>query len=127
VKAHPIVHIEIPASDLKETSQFYEEVFGWQIDHSMTEYPMFRAEGGPGGGFVHVGGDMSGAPVPYTVGKPLIFLDSDDIEASLAAVEANGGKTVLPKAEIQGVGWWAVFTDPAGNMLALFTDLGQGA
>ena len=89
---HPIVHVEIPASDLKEASKFYTEVFGWQIDTStMEEYPMFAAEGGPGGGFVKLG-DMA-----HSVGRPLLFIGTDDIDASLAAVEAHGGKTVMAR------------------------------
>ena len=35
-------------------------------------------------------------------------------------VEARGGKTILPKTEIPGVGWFAFFADPTGNQVALF-------
>jgi uncharacterized protein len=116
VSSHPIVHIEIPASDLKEVSRFYADVFGWQIDEaSMEGYPMFAAEGGPGGGFVHVD------DIGHTVGKPLLFIGADDINASLAAVEAHGGKTLMPRTAIPHVGWWAIFADSSGNTLALYT------
>jgi predicted enzyme related to lactoylglutathione lyase len=116
VSDHPIVHVEIPARDLKEVSQFYTEVFGWQIDSSSMEgYPMFAAEGGPGGGFVQV------SDVSHTVGRPLLFIGTDDIDASLAAVEAHGGKTIMPRTAIPHVGWWAVFADSSDNTLALFT------
>lgn len=116
---HPIVHVEIPAADVKAASQFYADVFGWQIDHSMEEYPMFAAEGGPGGGFTKLGDPG------HTVGRPLIYLATDDIEASLAAVEAHGGKTLEPKMEIPHVGWFAIFADPAGNAIALYTSIHQ--
>jgi predicted enzyme related to lactoylglutathione lyase len=43
------------------------------------------------------------------------------IDATLETIEAHGGKTVLPKREIPHVGWWAVFADPSGNHLGLFT------
>jgi uncharacterized protein len=102
VTNHPIVHIEIPASDLKEVSQFYAEVFGWQIDAAMEGYPMFAAEGGPGGGFVQL------SDVAHTVGRPLLFIGTDDIDTSLTAVEANGGKTLMPRTAIPKIGWWAV-------------------
>jgi predicted enzyme related to lactoylglutathione lyase len=116
VTGHPIVHVEIPASDLKEASKFYTEVFGWQIDTStMEDYPMFAAEGGPGGGFVQL------SDTAHSVGRPLLFIGTDDIDASLAAVEAHGGKTLMPRTAIPHVGWWAVFDDPVGNTLALYT------
>lgn len=112
---HPIVHIEIPAPDVNAASQFYADVFGWQIDHSMESYPMFAAEGGPGGGFVQIGNPIYAAP------KPLVFIGTNDIDASLASVEAHGGKTLMPKTAIGPHGWWAVFADPSGNSIALYT------
>jgi uncharacterized protein len=116
VADHPIVHVEIPASDLKEAGKFYADVFGWQIDSStMEDYPMFAAEGGPGGGFVQL------SDTAHSVGRPLLFIGTDDIDASLAAVEAHGGKTVMPRSAIPHVGWWAVFDDSVGNTLALYT------
>jgi predicted enzyme related to lactoylglutathione lyase len=121
VSGHPIVHVEIPARDLKDGSQFYADVFGWQIDNSMEGYPMFKAEGGPAGGFVHLS-DPS-----HMAGRVLVYLGTDDIEASLAAIEAHGGKTITPKSEIPHVGWWAVFSDPSGNAIALFTPMERQA
>jgi uncharacterized protein len=116
VTGHPIVHVEIPASDLKEASKFSADVFGWQIDtSSMEDYPMFAAEGGPGGGFVQI------SDTAHSVGRPLLFIGTDDIDASLAAVEAHGGKTLMPRTAIPHVGWWAVFDDSVGNTLALYT------
>jgi predicted enzyme related to lactoylglutathione lyase len=123
VKAHPIVHIEIPASDLKQTSQFYAEVFGWQVDPSTENYPVFSAEGGPGGGFVPLTEETTAGPVGFGVGKPLLHLATDDIEATLATVEAHGGKTLREKTEIPSIGWWAVFADPTGNPIGIFCAL----
>ena len=40
---------------------------------------------------------------------------------SLAKIEANGGKAIMPKTEIPGVGWFGVFADATGGTLALYT------
>jgi len=123
VASHPVVHIELPASDPKAAGAFYADVFGWSITTDQQyDYTMFKAEGGPGGGFVKLGpaGDTG---ITYKPGEVLLYIDSDDIEASLRQVEAHGGRVVLRKMEIPGVGWWAVFTDPTGNRMALFTAL----
>lgn len=121
--SHPIVHIEIPAADAKAAGTFYQEVFDWKIETDPTfNYVQFQSEGGPGGGFVKPGGE---APVEYKPDRLLVYLATDDIEATLASIEAHGGKTVAPKMEIPGVGWWAVFTDPSGNHLALYTSARQ--
>jgi predicted enzyme related to lactoylglutathione lyase len=119
---HPIVHIEIPASNTKAASQFYADVFDWKITTDPTfDYHMFSAEGGPGGGFVGTG--TSGGHYTYKPGQLLVYIGTDDIDASLASVEKHGGKVVLPKTEIPQMGWWAVFADPAGNHIGLFKAL----
>jgi len=93
--------------------------FGWDIQADEAyNYVQFRSEGGPGGGFVV---PRAGTPIGYKTDSLLVFLATDDIDATLALVERHGGKTVLLKTEIPHVGWWAVFTDPTGNHLALFT------
>jgi uncharacterized protein len=119
VAEHPIVHVEIPARDSEAAGQFYAQVFNWQLDNSAPNYLQFRTEGGPAGGFVSPGkaGDTS---LEYKIGEVLIYLDSDDIDATLANVEAHGGTTVVPRTEIEGHGWWAVFTDPSGNKIGLY-------
>ncbi len=111
---HPIVHIEFSASDREATAQFYSDVFGWQIQH-MPEmnYTTFESEGGPGGGFNPVN-DQNPA------GTVTVYIQADDIKASLAKIEAKGGKIILPKTEIPGVGWFAFFADPTGNQVALY-------
>jgi uncharacterized protein len=122
--AHPIVHVEIPAVNPTAASKFYADVFGWEINSQMPEYPMFQSEGGPAGGFTQVSYGTSAAPVnaiPRPAGQVLIYLQTDDIDGSLAEVESHGGKTVLPRTEIEGVGWWGVFADPTGNQIGLFT------
>ncbi|HVB74229.1 MAG TPA: VOC family protein [Ktedonobacteraceae bacterium] len=119
--ANPIVHIEIPATNTSAAGKFYGEVFGWKIEaDQMYGYVQFQSEGGPGGGFVDVEGAAEGH-IQYKPDSLLVYLATDDIDATLAIVEAHGGKTVLPKTEIPHVGWFAVFTDPSGNRLALFT------
>jgi len=33
MSTHPIVHVEISAIDRKKSSKFYEDVFGWKVQH----------------------------------------------------------------------------------------------
>ena len=48
-----------------------------------------------------------------------IMLDVKDLEETLKAVTANGGKIVQPRSPVQGVGWMAVIKDTEGNTLGL--------
>jgi len=122
VSNHPIVHIEIPAKDTGAAGKFYGDLFGWKIESdAMYNYVQFQAEGGPGGGFVEVG--QSGMPIEYKPDSLLVYVGTDDIDATLAKVESLGGKTLMPKTEIPHVGWWGVFSDPSGNRVALYTSM----
>jgi predicted enzyme related to lactoylglutathione lyase len=124
---HSIVHIEIPASDPTATGKFYAEAFGWQTDaDQMYNYTQFRAQSGPGGGFPKVTDGTAAETMQYKPGEVLIYIGTEDIDGTLARIEALGGKTVLPRTEIPHVGWYAVFTDPTGNRVALYTAQSQG-
>src|ERR1044071_6767297 len=80
-----VVHIEIPADDVAASRKFYEELFGWKMEHAPEfDYTMWSDGGGYGGGFNKVSEHTP-------VGMVLVYIDSDDIEADLAKVEKLGG------------------------------------
>lgn len=117
---HSIVHVEIPSSDPAAAAKFYAELFGWKTKTDPAfDYHMFEAAPGPGGGFVAVGDSMDAGKV----GELRVYVSTDDIDATLAKVESLGGKTLVPKTEIPKTGWFAIFTDPTGNRLALYTNM----
>jgi len=117
MSSHPIVHIEFSAHDQEAAGQFYSEAFGWQIQ-PMPEmnYTTFESEGGPGGGFNPVSQQNP-------AGTVLVYISSDDIEASLKKIESLGGTIMVPKTEIPQVGWFAIFADPTGNQVGLYTGM----
>ena len=110
------VHIEIPAGDRKAAAKFYGEMFGWETQ-SMDEmnYTTFD-DGKIGGGF----NPLSDQIKPNDI---IVYIDSADIEADLKKIAELGGAMVMPKTEIPGIGWFAFFSDPTGNILALYTSL----
>lgn len=106
---HPIVHVDFEAEDPKALAAFYADLFGWNIHTDVpSDYTMFEAEGGPGGGFV--GLSPGNHVIPY--------VQTDNIEATLAQAVALGGKVLVTKQEMPG-GAWAVFADPTGNKVGL--------
>ncbi len=115
-----IVHIEIPAADQRAAARFYQEAFDFETNPVPDmDYTTFMT-GNVGGGFPTAG-------TMATVGEVLVYLSSDDIEGDLRKVEDLGGKTVTPKMEIPNMGWFAIFADPTGNKIGLYTALpGQG-
>ena len=112
-----VVHVEIPAANVEAAGKFYADLFGWKIQ-SMSEmnYTMWEAEDHTGGGFTEVSAENPAVQV-------LVYIASDDIEADLKNVEKLGGKVLRPKTEITGMGWFGIFQDPTGNVLALYTSM----
>jgi len=112
-----VVHVEIPAANVEAAAKFYQDLFGWKIQPvPEMNYTMWEAGDGSGGGFPEVSADNP-------VGQVLVYIDSDDIEADLKKVEKLGGKILHQKTEIPGMGWFGIFKDPTGNVLALYTSM----
>lgn len=110
-----VVHVEIPAADVGAAGTFYQDLFGWKMQHVADfDYTMWEDGSGYGGGFNKVSDH-------HPAGQVLVYIDSEDIEADLRKVEQLGGSIVTPKTEIPGTGWYGVFKDPTGNVLALYT------
>jgi len=109
-----IVHVEIPAANRQASAKFYADLFGWEAQHvEEMKYRMFEG-GNVGGGYPEIDENTK-------AGDVRVYIDSTDIDADLKRIEAAGGKVVYPKTEISDWGSFAMFTDPAGNTLALWT------
>lgn len=114
-KPGAIVHVEFHSPDPDRTKAFYSKVFGWKFeDIPAMNYATFRAPSGPGGGLQRPG-DKGPMVLNYIL--------SSEIDETAEAIEANGGSVLIPKSEIPGVGWWALFQDPAGLTMALYQSL----
>ncbi len=104
-------YIELPATGgaIDSVKAFYAAAFSW----TFTDYgPSYAAFGeGLDGGFQ---ADAQEAPA-----RPLPILYSEDLEATLAAVEEAGGRIVKPIFSFPG-GRRFHFLDPAGNELAVW-------
>jgi predicted enzyme related to lactoylglutathione lyase len=114
-----IVHIEIPAKAPKEAQEFYGKLFGWEM--SVVEdydYYSFMAEN-TGGAFPTVGAEI-GPGSQIKPGDVIVYIGSEDIEADLAAIEKAGGKRVSDPMPVPGFGRLVHFSDPTGNVLALW-------
>jgi predicted enzyme related to lactoylglutathione lyase len=117
VSKRNVVHVEIPAADVPAAGKFYQELFGWKLQHAAEfDYTMWEDGSGYGGGFPKVNEHNP-------AGQVLVYFDSPDIDADLKRVEELGGTVITPKTEIPGTGWFGVFKDPTGNVLALYTSM----
>ena len=115
-KTGSIVHVEIQSNDTPASARFFKSVFGWKIkEFPEMQYTMWNAAGGPGGGFTAPQGGMG----PGTLNHIL----STAIDRDVRKIQTAGGAILVPKTEIPKIGWFAVFREPGGAVLALYQDL----
>jgi uncharacterized protein len=111
--AGKLVHFEIPAQDAARARGFWSGLFGWQFQDSGMpdmDYQMVRT-----------GEDQGGAVFPSdgSVRGPVIYFDTDDIDASIVKGRELGGDCE-DKQPIPHVGWFARCRDTEGNEFSLF-------
>ena len=117
LNTNKLAHFSINADDVDRARKFYSRVFGWT----------FQAWGPPGFYMIQTStkenpgslGSLQGRRelIPghrmigfeCTIGVP-------SIDTAAEAVLSNGGKTILPKTVIAGVGTLMFFQDPEGNV-----------
>jgi len=108
-----VCYIEIPATDIARSAEFYKTVFGWHI----------RQRGDGHTAFDDAVGEVSGT---WVLGRPpasqpglLVYVMVDSVAATLDAIVSNGGKIVQPiGADAPEI--TARFRDPAGNVIGLY-------
>jgi len=114
---HHVVHIEFSADEREAAGKFYSDLFGWEITRDpQMNYAMFETGDNLGGGLNPVNENNP-------AGTVIVYISTDDIDASLEKAGSLGGKTIAPKTEIPEMGWFGLFSDPTGNLVGLFTAL----
>ena len=114
---HGIDYVEFTVHDLAAAKRFYAAAFGWQFNDYGPEYAGIK---GPTG---EVGGLHETAQL--RTGGPLVVLYSKDLEKTLEAVRAAGGKIVREPFAFPG-GRRFQFTDPSGNELGVWSQAAAG-
>jgi predicted enzyme related to lactoylglutathione lyase len=119
-----VVHFEIPADDEGRAREFYRSVFGWQLQEMpemdytivMTAPVDERTQLPTEPGAINGGLMKRSSDTP----SPVITVDVESIDDSLKQIEGAGGSTVRPRTEIPGMGAFAYFKDPEGNVVGLW-------
>ena len=115
---HPIVHIELSSTNREADANFYHDLFGWEIQQipDMNYATFATGKDEVGGGFNPVNNDNP-------AGTITVYINTDDLNATLQKVQELGGKIVQPCMEIPGIGDFAIFSDLTGNKVALLQPL----
>jgi predicted enzyme related to lactoylglutathione lyase len=111
-----VIHFDIAADDIERAKAFYESVFGWRITkaHGPLEYWLIStgAQDAPG-----IDGGI--APRAADWQRITCFIDVVSLAATLAKVQAQGGRVIQPKLVIPGEGYVATCEDTEGNIIGV--------
>ena len=110
---HVIDYFEISVGDVAEAKAFYGSAFGWSFNDYGDDYAGIKSPTGDG----EVGGLAAGRD--SGPGGVLALVYSQDLDASVAAVETAGGTVLEPPYDYPG-GRRFFFADPSGNKLGVY-------
>ena len=118
------IHFEIPAENPERAIAFYSNILGWKFTkwEGPTDYWLITTGDGQGPG---IDGGLMQRRDPA---QPCVnTIDVPNLDEYTKRVESNGGKNVVPKMPIPGVGWLAYFKDTEGHIFGLMqTDPNAG-
>jgi hypothetical protein len=110
--SHPVIHWEIGGRDGVKMARFYEDLFGWNAQPAGGGYWLIPPElPGIGGGLL-----QTEDPIPPHV---TIYVQVEDLEATLDHAALLGGRIVSAPVPIPGIGRVALFEDSEGNLIGL--------
>jgi len=113
---HTIVHFEIPAENVEKMRKFYSRLFGWKIERVAGPIEYYLIETAPEG--KGVGGGMSKKEDQSQQSMNYYLVES--VDEYSRKVEELGGKIIMPKQTVPGMGHFAVAIDPERNIFGLW-------
>jgi predicted enzyme related to lactoylglutathione lyase len=110
--------VDIGVPDIDTSVAFYSGLFGWTFESAgpveeTGGYGMFTLRGKRVAG---IGPQMDQGHAPYWT----TYVSVADADATLARVEADGGKIAMPGMDVLTAGRMAIFLDPAGAQLSIW-------
>jgi predicted enzyme related to lactoylglutathione lyase len=122
---NPVVHFEMPASDIKRVSEFYTNVFGWEMKPmgaDMGNYVVATTtesddRGPKKPGAINGGFFLTKDGKPEAI--PSVVIQVADIREYMKKAEAAGGKVLGEPTDIPGVGLYVSIEDSEKNKVSL--------
>ncbi|WP_459644791.1 VOC family protein [Kineococcus sp. NUM-3379] len=106
--------IDLGTPDPPTDSRFYADVLGWEVEDGGEEY----------GGYVsaHRGGNAAAGIAPATSDTFWwnLYIATDDVDATAAAVTAAGGTVLVEPGDVGPFGRMAIAQDPTGSQFGLW-------
>ncbi len=118
MSSNPVVHFEIGCANGPQTREFFSKLFNWDI-------------GGPEAGLAIDTGGEGAIPGHIVELAPewgiyvTVYVQVEDLEASLARAAELGGKTLVEPVDVPGQGSFAWLAAPEGNIVGIWKPLSE--
>lgn len=107
-----IVHCELYSEDPQATQRFYSDVFGWKFDEiPNADYWIVKAPARPHGGLLK---RRPAKPGGFAPPSTLNYILVESVDEAAKKIVKAGGKILVPKYEVPGMGFFSVFEAPGG-------------
>jgi predicted enzyme related to lactoylglutathione lyase len=117
-KVGTIGWLDLTVPDATEIRDFYEAVVGWTHSEvpmkGYSDFAMSAPDGTTVGGVCHARGANAEIPRQW-----MVYIIVADLDASIAACDARGGKVVFGPRTM-GEARYCAIQDPAGAVIALY-------
>jgi uncharacterized protein len=112
-----VVWNELNTRDMAKATEFYSAWLGWsaKAHEGPMAYTEFQNGGQSVAGMMAIQPQWGDVPPHW-----LVYFGTEDVDATLAKVTANGGKTLAGPMDIPSGGRFAVLMDPQGAVFAVY-------
>jgi len=120
--ASQFIWYELLTTDADGAQRFYSDVVGWTVTPGTQPGMDYRTLAAPDGeqigGLMQLTAQMQqGGARPVWLG----YVSTPDVDATVKAIEAQGGKTQMPPTTIGAIGRIAMVADPQGAPIYVMT------
>ena len=125
-----IIHFEIGAGNPERAAKFYSAVFGWSINEWVMPGVQMKNENrywlvttgpetepGINGGITFRQGPA--LTEGQSVNAYLCTIEVPELGEAVKKVLGSGGKVIIPRMAVTGIGWWAQCVDTEGNLFGM--------
>ncbi len=108
---------EIPADDLQRARKFYSELFGWSIEESkassLKDHLIIKTGNGDA-----ISGSLTKRQRP---GQTIVnYIDVSSTDRYIVKIRHLGGKVLVPKTAVPGMGYFVVCEDTEENAFGIW-------
>jgi len=112
-----VTHFEIYAEKPEGLADFYRSLFGWQLNKAPGLDYWHIKNGAPNASGINGGLTYRPFPGPRSW---VHYVHVESLDETVAHLQRLGGKLLRPKTAVPKSAWYAVVSDPEGNIFAVW-------